>query len=183
MSNHLHPVEKAGVLESRFRRLIQNPERIVEKYIQPGMTILDLGCGTGYFTTEIARLLGESGKVIALDVQEGMLEILRQKIKNSELKHKIQIHKSKENFLGLSEKFDFILAFYVLHEMRYLENIITELKTIVQPGAKILIAEQKFHVPKQTFNTFIQKMENKGFVVCKRPKIFLSRAVTMQIRD
>ena len=183
MSSHLHPVEKAGVLESRFRKLVQNPEKIVKKYIQSGMTILDLGCGTGYFTTEIARLLGESGKIIAVDVQDGMLDILRKKIENSELKHNIQIHKSKENSLELSEKFDFVFAFYVFHEMRYWENIIPELKVIVKPGAKILIAEQKFHVPRKTFNTFIQKMEDIGFEVCERPKIFLSRAVIMQIRE
>lgn len=182
MSSHLHPVENAGALENRFRRFFQNPEKILKNYIQPGMTVLDLGCGTGYFTTEMARLIGISGKVMALDVQEGMLDILRNKLKNSDLKHTIHIHQCKENTLELSEKFDFILAFYAFHEMRYLDNILIELKEIVKPETKILIAEQKFHVNKPTFHSFIQKMENNGFIVRERPKIFLSRAAIMQLK-
>lgn len=179
---HLHPVENAGVLEGRIRRLLHDPQKIVGKYIQPEMTILDLGCGTGYFTTEIAKLLDDSGKVIAADVQEGMLDILRQKLKGSELQHKIQIHKSRENDLGLNVKVDFVLAFYAFHEMRYIDNVITELKDILKPTAKILIAEQKFHVPKQDFNAIIKKMEYNGFSICESPKILLSRAVLMQLK-
>lgn len=180
---HLHPVENAQALESSFRRVFHNPQKIVGKYIQPGMTVLDLGCGTGYFTTEIARLLDNSGKVIAADVQEGMLQFLRNKLKDSELQGKIQIHKSPENTLGLTEKVDFVLVFYAFHEMKYIDNIMPELKTILQPEAKILITEQKFHVTKYMFNTFIQKMEDNGFIICKRPKIFLSRAVTMKLKN
>lgn len=172
---NLHPVEKAGALESRLRQLLQNPKRILEKYVQPGMTILDLGCGTGYFTIEIARLLGDSGKVFAADVQKGMLEILRQKLNDSKLQHKIQIHNCPEDCICLTEKFDFILAFYTFHEMKYLDNIIAELKTLIKPETKILIAEQQFHVSKYTFKTLIQKMEVNGFIICERPKMFFTR--------
>lgn len=147
------------------------------------MAVLDLGCGTGYFTTEIAKLLDNSGKVIAADVQEGMLEILRQKIRNSELKAGIQIHKCTENNLGLTEKVDFILAFYAFHEMKYIDNIIVQLKAILNPEAKILIAEQKVHVSKYTFDSFVQKMEDNGFVVYEQPGIFFSRAVLMGVKD
>jgi len=76
-NTHLHSIENVGVLESRFRKITQNPERILRKYIRPGMTVLDLGCGTGFFTFEIAQLLNGKGKVIAIDVQEGMLEIMK----------------------------------------------------------------------------------------------------------
>ena len=70
---HLHPLEKARVLESRFRFLVQNPRKIFKKYIQPDMTVLDLGFGTGFFTLEILKLLNHKGKVVAADVQNGML--------------------------------------------------------------------------------------------------------------
>lgn len=89
---HLHPVDKAKALDSRYRFLLQNPGKILKKYIRPDMKVLDLGCGTGFFTLEIAKLLNSKGKVVAADVQKGMLEILRRKILNSELQQQIQIH-------------------------------------------------------------------------------------------
>lgn len=179
-NTHLHPLEKAGALESRFRLLLQNPGKILRKYIHPGMSILDLGCGTGYFTLEIARLLNNHGKVIASDVQMGMLEILQQKLQNSELQSLIEIHKSEEHTLCYTEKVDFILAFYSFHEMEYIDRIICELTKIVKPETKILISEQKFHVSRNTFETIINKMENNGFEICERPRIFLSRTVLMK---
>jgi len=180
---HLHPVEKAGALESRLRLLLQNPKRILKSYIHPGMKVLDLGCGTGYFTLEIAKLLEKRGKVIATDVQKGMLDVLRHKLKNSELQNQIQIHNNLENTLNLTDKVDFIFAFYSFHEMKYIDSIINELQKILTQETKIFISEQKFHVSKYTFNTIVQKMENIGFEIYKRPKILLSRTVIMKKRS
>ncbi|PKP37328.1 MAG: SAM-dependent methyltransferase [Bacteroidetes bacterium HGW-Bacteroidetes-15] len=180
---HLHPLEKAKALESRIRLLLQNPRRILKSYIHSGMTVLDLGCGTGYFTLEIAKYLKNKGKVIASDVQNGMLEVLKQKLVNNELQKLIQIHNNQENTLNLTEKVDFILAFYAFHEMKYIDSITIELQKILKPETKILISEQKFHVSKYTFNTIIQKMENIGFEICERPRIFLSRTVIMKIKQ
>ncbi|MBN1187527.1 MAG: class I SAM-dependent methyltransferase [Bacteroidales bacterium] len=179
-NTHLHPMEKAGALESRFRLFLQNPRKILRKYIHSGMTVLDLGCGTGYFTLEIAKLLNNSGKVIASDVQKGMLELLRQKILNSELQILIEIHNNQENAIFLTEKVDFILAFYSFHEMKYIDSIICDLTRIIKPETMIFISEQKFHVSKNTFNKIIEKMENSGFEICERPVIFFSRTVIMK---
>jgi ubiquinone/menaquinone biosynthesis C-methylase UbiE len=182
-NTHLHPLEKARFLESRFRLLVQNPRKILKKHIRPNMTVLDLGCGTGYFTLEIARLLNKRGKVIATDVQKGMLEILKQKLINCDLQLQIQIHNNAENNLNIAEKVDFIFAFYSFHEMKYIDNIISEFAKIVKSDTKILISEQRFHVSKYMFNSIIQKMTNSGFEICDRPRIFLSRTVIMRIRN
>lgn len=180
---HLHPLEKASALESRLRLFLQNPRRILQNHIRPGMTVLDLGCGTGYFTLEIAKLLENKGKVIATDVQNGMIEILRQKLHKSDLLNLIQIYNCNENSIGFTEKVDFIFAFYSFHEMKYIDNIIYELRKIVKPGTKVLISEQKFHVSRYSFNTIIRKMENIGLQICERPKIFLSRTVIMKLKS
>ena len=68
------PVERAGSLDNRFRRWLQDPRKILSPHIKEGMTVLDLGCGPGYFTIDIAQMVGKSGRVIAADLQEGMLK-------------------------------------------------------------------------------------------------------------
>ena len=178
-NTHLHPLDKANALDSRFRSLLQNPRKILKKHIKPGMTVLDLGCGTGYFTLEMAKLLNKKGKVIAADVQNGMLEILKQKLEINDLQQEVQLHSGQENTLDLTEEVDFVLAFYSFHEMKYIDNIINDLLKITNHKTQILISEQKFHVPKNTFTTIIKKLENKGFKICERPRICLSRTVLM----
>ncbi len=181
--NHIHSVEKAGALESSFRYIFQNPKKILENFLKPGMTVLDLGCGPGFFTTEIARILGSSGKVFAADVQNGMLEKVKQKISGSNLEYIVQIHKCQEESLNLTDKVDFVFAFYSFHEMSSLDNIIDEIKLLLKPGGEIFIAEQKFHVPKSTFIDIVGKMRKRGFEITRQPKVFLSRAVLMKTKE
>ena len=66
-------VERAGALDNGLRRLVQNPRKILNPFIREGMTVLDIGCGPGFFSVEIAKMLNGKGKVIAADAQEGML--------------------------------------------------------------------------------------------------------------
>ena len=96
--------------------------------------------------------------------------------------NQIEIHKDSEDSLNLTQKVDFILAFYSLHEMKYLDSIIREITSIVKSGTKILVSEQKFHVNKTTFNSIIQRFVDNGFEVCDRPQIFLSRAVILKAK-
>ena len=80
------PMRVAGLLDSKFRRLFHNPNKILKPYIKKNMTALDIGCGPGVFSIEIAELLEGTGKVISVDMQEGMLEILKKKIQEDPLK-------------------------------------------------------------------------------------------------
>ena len=63
--NRVCPVEQAGALDTCYRRWMQSPKRILKPFINKGMHVLDLGCGPGVYTLEIARMAGEKGKVIA----------------------------------------------------------------------------------------------------------------------
>jgi ubiquinone/menaquinone biosynthesis C-methylase UbiE len=71
--NRVCPTAIAGYLDNRFRRWFQNPRKILGPYIKEGMTVLDLGCGPGFFSIDIAQMVGKSGRVIASDLQVGML--------------------------------------------------------------------------------------------------------------
>ena len=63
-ASHTCPVELAGGLDNSIRKFLQNPHKILKPYIKDGMTILDVGCGPGYFSVEMAKLLNGSGKVM-----------------------------------------------------------------------------------------------------------------------
>ena len=179
-TGHLHPPERAGALESPIRMLIQDPRRILRRYIRPGMTVLDLGCGTGYFTLAIAELLEMKGQVIAADAQQGMLDILEGKLRGSAYRPLIQILHNRESALGVTEKVDFILAFYSFHEMGYVDDIVHEIRDILKPGTRVFVSEQKFHVSGIAFQTIIRKLEHIGLEIRERPRIFLSRTVVMR---
>jgi ubiquinone/menaquinone biosynthesis C-methylase UbiE len=176
------PVELAGALDSRIRRFLQNPVKILKPYIKPGMTVLDLGCGPGYFTIDIADLLNGSGKVIAADLQEGMLEKVNKKIKGTSLEQRIELHKCQENTMGITEKVDFVLCFYMVHEVPDQDNLFREIKSILKPSGKLFIIEPDFHVSKKSFELMVNKLKNIGFKIIERPKVFFSRTACCQIQ-
>jgi ubiquinone/menaquinone biosynthesis C-methylase UbiE len=82
--NRVCPVSLAGGLDNKLRRYLQNPRKILGPYIEEGMTVLDIGCGPGFFSIELAQMVGNSGRVIAADLQEGMLHKIRDKVQGTE---------------------------------------------------------------------------------------------------
>ena len=180
--NRVCPVELAGSLDSKIRKWIHNPIKIMRPYIKEGMTVLDIGCGPGFFSIEIARMVKDSGKVIAADLQEGMLEIVNQKIKGTELDRRIVLHKCGEDEIGITGNVDFIFAFYMIHEVRDQNNLFRELKSILKSGGKIYIIEPKLHVSKKSFEEMINRIKDMGFEITGRPKVFFSRTVLLTIK-
>ena len=173
------PVELAGSLDNSLRRYFQNPEKILKPFIDEGMTVLDLGCGPGYFTIELARLVGDSGKVIAADLQDGMLAKVKAKIIGTELEKRIELHKCEETKVGVTQQVDLILCFWMVHEVRNKDNLFRELKSILKPEGKLFIIEPKFHVSKSEFEEMFTKVKAIGFELVKNPKVFLSRTVLL----
>jgi ubiquinone/menaquinone biosynthesis C-methylase UbiE len=174
------PVERAGGLDLRIRRWAQNPTKILSPYIKEGMTALDVGCGPGFFTLDMARLVGESGRVIAADLQEGMLQIVRDKITASDLEPRITLHKSSGDRIGVNPGVDFVLAFYMLHEVPDQDAFFVEVCSILKAGGLALVVEPPFHVSKTAFEQSISKAEDVGFEIVEQPKVLFSKAVILK---
>ena len=174
------PVALAGILDNGFRRWGQNPRKILGPYIKEGMTVLDLGCGPGFFSIDIAQMVGRSGRVIATDLQEGMLQKIKDKIRGTELESRIILHQCKEDKIGVSEKVDLVLAFYMIHEIPDQDKFFNEIRSILKPGGQIFIAEPSFHVSKTQFEETIKKAELAGFMPIAQPKVFLSKTMVMK---
>jgi ubiquinone/menaquinone biosynthesis C-methylase UbiE len=178
--NRVCPVERAGSLDTKIRRWFQNPFKILSPYINEGMTVLDFGCGPGYFTIDIAEMVGETGRVIAADLQEGMLEKLKDKIQGTEFDDCITFHKSEVNKIGLTEQIDFALAFYVIHELPSQEDFFNELASILKPDGQVLIVEPPFHVSKTAFLNTIKMAENAGLKSNEGPRVLLNKTVILK---
>jgi ubiquinone/menaquinone biosynthesis C-methylase UbiE len=175
------PAELSGSLDNSFRRFFQNPVKILRPYIEKGMTVLDLGCGPGFFSVEISKMVASSGRVVAVDLQEKMLEKVRKKIKGTDSEKIIELHKCEPDTLGVAEKVDFVLAFWMIHEVPDMQKLFIELKSILKSAGKIFIAEPKFHVTKSDFEMMIKMLEKTGFEITGRPKVCISRAVLLSV--
>jgi ubiquinone/menaquinone biosynthesis C-methylase UbiE len=178
-TTHICPLEKAGALDTGFRKWFQNPERIMKPYVKPGMSILDLGCGPGFFALPVAQLLNSSGEVVAADLQQGMLEIIAGKIKNSTLESTIRLHKCGETAIGVKGKFNLIVAFWMVHEVPDQLRLFRELVSLLAEDGKIFIIEPKFHVTGKKFQGMVDTLMSTGLKVEGRPHVFMSRAVLL----
>jgi ubiquinone/menaquinone biosynthesis C-methylase UbiE len=178
--NHICPVKRAGILNFRIRRWLQDPQKILRPYIKEGMTVLDIGCGTGFFSIDMAQMVGRSGRVIASDLQEGMLQKLREKIQRTEFEECIVLHMCEQDKVGVSVNVDFVLAFYMVHEVPNPKNFLKEIESILKPNGQFLIVEPPFHVSKTAFQETIRKARDAGFKPFEGPKVLLSKTVILK---
>ena len=178
--NRVCPVTLAGGLDNRIRRWLQNPRKILGPYIKEGMTVLDVGCGPGFFSIDLARMVGKSGRVIASDLQEGMLQKLRDKIRGTELEERITLHRCAVNKIGVLEDVDFVLAFYMIHEIPNQEGFLNEIKSILKSDGQLFIVEPPFHVSKTAFEEMVKKAKDAGFTPVERPKVLFSKTVILK---
>ncbi len=174
-NKHICSVERAGLLDNKIRRWIQNPKKILKNYITEGMTILELGCGSGFFTMDIAQMVGNSGQVIAVDLQVGMINKLKNKIKGTPVEDQIITHTCDDNKIGISQEVDFVLLFYMVHEVMDKASLFNEIKSILKPDGQILIVEPPFHVSKKEFENTIKIANRAGLRMVEQPKILFSK--------
>lgn len=171
--------KRAWALDTWVRNYIHSPYKIFGDYIKEGQTALDLGCGPGFFSLPMAEMVGETGKVISVDIQEEMLQMLRDKSESAGLKSRIIPHKSQPDKIGISEMVDFALAFYMVHEVPDKKSFLSEVVSHLKPDGKLLIVEPKFHVSKPDFDSTLKVAQSAGLKQISEPKVLFSRAALL----
>jgi len=167
----------AYTFDNPFRRLFHNPAQMLGGYVKAGQTVLDIGCGMGYFTLAMARLVGTSGKVIAADLQPQMLERVKRRAERAGLQLRIQPHLCQKDSLGVKEPADFVLAFWMVHEVDNKIAFFKEVRGLMKPKARFLVVEPKFHVTDSEFQKTVDIAHQVGLVSLDAPQIRFSRAV------
>lgn len=142
------------VLANPLRRLLYTAKSILGLYVSEGMTVLEPGPGMGFFTLDAARLVGPSGRVIVVDIQAKMLEVLRRRAQRADLLDRIESRLVAETDMGIKDlkgKVDFVLAFAMVHELPDPRTFFSEVSAALKPGGRMLFAEPSGHVGEEDF--------------------------------
>jgi len=164
------------LFDSPLRRLILNPEPIFSPYVAPGMTVLDIGCGAGSHALCMARLVGESGRVIAVDIQQPLLNAVARRARRARLADRIETRLVAPDSIGVEEPVDFVNAFWMIHETPDPRRLLEQIAAVLQDDGTLLAAEPRGHVSEDAFRKFELMAEDAGLRVRKRPTIRFSRA-------
>jgi ubiquinone/menaquinone biosynthesis C-methylase UbiE len=150
-SGRICPHQGAFLLDNWLRRRLQPPCAILRGFLEPGDTAIDLGCGPGFFTIPMARLVGPGGCIVAVDLQAPMLDRVRRKARQHGLADRIRCHRCVPEKIGLSLAADFVLAWYMVHETPDPAGFFREVRTLLKDGGRLLVVEPKMHVRRSAF--------------------------------
>jgi ubiquinone/menaquinone biosynthesis C-methylase UbiE len=174
---HTCPWWFAYSFDNPLRRLLHDPEVILEGLVEAGQTAVDVGCGLGYFSIALARMVGPDGKVQALDVQPQMIQRARRRAENRGLADGIDFRICDANRLGVEGPVDFVLAFWVVHEVADARGLLMEVHSFLRPGGRLLIVEPRGHVSAARFSETVDLARKTGFETSPGPLVRFSRSV------
>ena len=183
MAKRVCPWWLGYLLASPLRRLAYSPARILQPHVRAGMTVLEPGPGMGFFTLELARLVGPLGRVIAVDVQPKMIEGLKRRAAKACVLDWIDARLASPDSMGVADlagSVDFTLAFAVVHEMPASGPFFAEVGAASKPGASVLFAEPAGHVSEEAFQAELQDAFQAGFARVDRPSIRRSWTALLQ---
>lgn len=178
--HHVCPVWMAYLFDNPVRSLIHRPAKLFREWVKPGMKTLDLGCGLGHFSLGLARLVGESGRVYAVDVQSGMLSRMIQRANRAGLGDRITAVSCGCSDLGGVVGVDFALSFWMLHETPDYRKTLRMLHDCLRDGGVCYVAEPGMHVSGAEFMRSLEAAEAAGFRVLSQPVVRMSHAVVLQ---
>ncbi|HXZ81482.1 MAG TPA: methyltransferase domain-containing protein [Terriglobales bacterium] len=183
MANHVCPWWLGYLLACPLRRYLQDPGKILGPYVREGMTVLEPGPGMGFFTLELARLVGPSGRVIAVDIQPKMISGLKRRLARAGLLDRVDVRLGRSDSMGIADlagTVHFILAAAVVHELPAAAQFFADAAKAAKPGATMLFFEPAGHVNEDKLQEELSAAAAAGFVVADRPAIRRSHAAVLR---
>ncbi len=132
-------------LDSDLRRWVQPADKLIERSgIREGMTVVDLGCGSGAFIPFAARVVGERGKVYGVDIQPAMLKQLERKLARAENQdiRNVELKQASAYELPFAdESVDLVYMVTVLREIPDVGRGLGEVRRVLKPGGILAVTE------------------------------------------
>lgn len=172
-------------LASPLRRLLEDPRAAVAPFVREGMTVLEPGPGMGFFTLEMARLVGCNGRVIAVDVQQRMLDGLKRRARKAGLSERIDCRLANSSAMGIEDlagRVDFTLAYAVVHEIPDPGGFFLQVSAASKVTAGVLLVEPAGHVSAAEFERELQLADSTGLALMDRPSLKRRHAAVLQKR-
>lgn len=163
--------------DNPLRQLVHDPTTILGGLVTSGQSVVDVGCGLGYFSIALAKLVGPCGSVLALDVQQQMVKRAQRRAKRQGMADRIDFRVCAQDRLGLTSHVDFVLAFWVVHEVTDPKGLFAEVRSFLRPNGHFLIAEPKGHVRAARFAETVELARRVGYEVSGGPPVRFSRSI------
>jgi ubiquinone/menaquinone biosynthesis C-methylase UbiE len=170
------PMGVAGApwLDRAEREAEEQPTRALQiMQITPGLTVADIGAGSGYFTERLARLVGPTGRVFATDIQQGMIDLLKRRLSAERIQNVTVILGEPSNPRLPAGTIDLALMVDVYHELGAPQTVLGHIRTALKPGGRLVLVEYKGEDPtipilpshKMTVAQAKIEVEAEGFVM------------------
>lgn len=159
-------------LERSEREEEEAPEKALDAIgIQPGMTIADVGCGTGYFTRRMAKRTGPTGKVYGVDIQPRMIEALKRNLQKEGITNVEGVISKADDPMLPASAVDLILMVDVYHEFATPQTMLKKMREALKPTGRMVLLEYRKEDPnvpirfehKMTVEEAKAEIEAEGF--------------------
>lgn len=163
---HRCPLWAHYLLASPLRRLVESPEKLLGPHVRPGMTVLEPGCGYGFFSLPMARMVGASGKVLCVDVEPAVVAQLERRAQKAGLAERIVARVCSPTELGLDDRagqVDLVTVIYALHEFENVPGFLGQVAPLLKPAGRLLVLEPKGHVRPEQFALELESCRRAGF--------------------
>ena len=142
-------VEGAAWLDRPEREAEEAPSKaIVALDIAPGSVVADVGAGSGYYTVRLAQVVGPRGRVVATDLQPGMLDLIRAKVERQGLTNVTLVQGRPDDPNLPAAIFDLIVLVDVYHELASPQIFVRKLREALKPGGRLVLIEFRLEDPR-----------------------------------
>ncbi len=146
------------------------------------MTVLEVGPGMGFFSVDIARLVGPEGRLVCVDLQSRMIEALTRRLEKAGLSDRVDARVCTEDSLGVEDlngQVDLAVVVHTAHEVSDRRTFFAQTRSALKSEGRLFLAEPKLHVDQDLFDEIEVEALGEGFNLIEHPGMFTSRASLM----